>query len=241
MKLLSLGVGDAFTARYWSTCAAVEDGGRRLLVDCPHPIRRVLAGAGLDVGDLDAVVITHCHADHCSGLEGLLFFAWFVLGRKVTLAGHPEVLADLWDGHLRAGMARLIDARDHAARTLSLADYAEVVPLDERGAVEVAGFRVECRRTIHHVPTFALRIAAGGRSLGWSADTAFDEGLIAWLGEADRIVHETNLGAHTPYERLAALPDAVRSRMWLVHYPDAFDVERSAIPCLREGRRYTVG
>ena len=240
MNLLALGVGDAFSARYWSTCAVVESDGRRLLVDCPHPIRRVLAGGGLDVADLDAVVITHCHADHCSGLEGLLFFARFVLGRKVTLAAHPEVLADLWGGHLRAGMHRLICADDHHPEDLALEDYAHLVPLDERHPVEVGGFRVSCRRTIHHVPTFALRIAGGGRTLGWSADTAFDEGLVGWLAEADRLVHETNLGAHTPYERLLALPEEVRRRMWLVHYPDAFDPDASAIPCLREARRYPI-
>lgn len=242
LSFVALGVGDAFSARYWSTCALVEADGARLLVDCPHPIRKVLAstGGGVDVGDLDAVVITHLHADHCSGLEGLLYYSFFVLGRRTRLVIHPAVLADLWDGHLRAGMHTLIDAVGHRPRPCRLEDFAEVVLLDEARPVEVGPFALSCRRTIHHVPTAALRIAGGGRTLGWSADTAFDEGLIAWLSAADRFVHETNLGAHTPYERLAALPAAVRERMWLVHYPDAFDVEASAIPCLREGRRYEV-
>lgn len=241
MELVSLGVGDAFTARYWSTCAAVEAEGARLLIDCPHPIRRVLAGASLDVGDLDAVVITHNHADHVSGLEGLLFFSWFVLRRKLTLVAHPEVLADLWSGHLRAGMCRLIDPVTHAGHDHVLSDYAEIVPLDEARPVRVGPFSIACRRTIHHVPTFALRLEAGGASLGWSADTAYDEGLITWLAQADRLVHETNLGAHTPYEKLAALPEDLRRRMWLVHYLDHFDTEGSVIECLREGRRYVIG
>jgi hypothetical protein len=45
--------------------------------------------------------------------------------------------------------------------------------------------------------------------------TAFDPALIAWLGEADVVVHETNHGVHTPYGKLAALPVALRSRMRL--------------------------
>lgn len=247
MELLSLGVGDAFTARYWSTCALLRtptaDGELRLLIDCPHPIRRVLGAQGLDVADVDAVVITHCHADHVSGLEGLLFFAYFVLRRKLPLLAHPEVLEALWGGHLRAGMSRLLHRRDGELHPEDhvLSDYAEIVPLSLDAPTRFRGLTIECRRTIHHVPTTALRFRAPSGSLGWSADTAFDPGLVDWLAEADAFVHETNHGAHTPYASLVALPEAVRRKMWLVHYPDEFDVDGSAIPCLREGGRYRLG
>ena len=77
---------------------------------------------------------------------------------------------------------------------------------------------------------------AGGRTLGYSADTAFDPGLIDFLSAADLIIHETNLGpAHTPYEQLAALPADLRARMRLIHYPDGFDTSGSAIAALSEG------
>jgi ribonuclease BN (tRNA processing enzyme) len=216
--------------------------GAWLLLDCPHPIRKVLydSGTGLDVGDLLATVVTHLHADHASGLEGLGFFSHFALGRRARLLAHPDVLRDLWPHHLQAGMGRLIDATHHHGHDHAFDDYFDATELDEDHAVQIGPFRIECRRTIHHIPTFALRIHGGGRCLGWSADTAFDPTLIAWLGQADRIVHETNLGAHTPYEELAALPAELRDRMWLVHYPDDFDVGASTIACLEQGRRYDV-
>ena len=72
-------------------------------------------------------------------------------------------------------------------------------------------FLVECRRTIHSVPTFAFRITAGDRVLGYSADTAYDPTLIEWLADADLIVHEDETTTSqtreftTPYET-AALP-----------------------------------
>lgn len=242
MELVALGVGDAFTAKYHSTCAAVRAGGATLLIDCPHPIRKVMAdaGAGIDVGDLCGVVITHLHADHVSGLEGLLFYAHFVLQRRMTVLAHPDVLADLWDGHLRAGMHQLMQA-DGSMHPLTLGDVADVVPLSDRETVGHGPFSIDCRRTVHHIPTFAMQIRAGGASLGWSADTAFDESLIAWLAQCDRFVHETNLGVHTPYEKLAALPAAVRARMWINHYPDAFDLQSSIIEPLRQGSVYRVG
>jgi hypothetical protein len=119
-------------------------------------------------------------------------------------------------------------------------DFFDVVPLDEGRAVTVGRFSVECRKTIHHIPTTAVRIAAGGRRLGHSADTAFDPGLIAWLAEADLFVHETNHGVHTPYASLAALPGDLRARMRLTHYPDAFDLTASVIEPLHERRVYVV-
>jgi len=103
-------------------------------------------------------------------------------------------------------------------------------------------FSIECRKTIHHVPTTALRVrhAASGRTLGHSADTAFEPALIEWLARADLVVHETNYGVHTPYEKLAALPEDLRARMRLIHYPDDFDLAASVIEPLHQGRVYHV-
>ena len=101
-------------------------------------------------------------------------------------------------------------------------------------------FRIRARRTVHHVPTSALLVEAGGRTFGYSADTAFDPALIDFLSPADLILHETNLGpAHTPYDSLAALPADLRARMRLIHYPDGFDTSGSAIAALEEGEVLT--
>src|SRR5512142_1363515 len=98
MHFVPVGVGDAFSALHHSSAVAVEADGRRLLVDCPHPIRKVLrdaslrSGLALDVGSFDAVVLTHLHADHCSGLEDYAYYFRFVLRRRPVLAAHPRVL-----------------------------------------------------------------------------------------------------------------------------------------------------
>jgi len=242
LSVTPLGVGDAFSALYYSSCLAVECDGVRLLIDCPHPIRKILreSGAGLDVGDFHALLLTHLHADHCSGLEGWGYFSFFALQQKAVLYAHPLVLERLWAGHLAAGMEQLMHAIDQPPAAKQLDDYFDTRALDTDAAVTIGPFEVECRRTIHHVPTTALRIRANGRCLGYSADTAFDPELIDWLDAADLIVHETNFGVHTPYEKLAALPARVRDKMRLIHYPDSFDVAASTIECVRQGQRYDV-
>lgn len=240
-----VGVGDAFTARYHNACLLFQAGATRLLVDAPPALARALrdlslarpqeATVGLD--DVDHVLITHLHGDHVGGLEQLLFWRRFVTRRPACLHAVPEVLEGLWDTRLRGGMETLLDAPGGPSRSLRLEDYAEVVPLVP-GENRIGDLTLEHRPTIHHIPTSAIRVRAGARTIGYSADTAFDPSLIAWLERSDLFFHETNLGVHTPLASLAALPPETRARMRLIHYPDFHDVETSPIACAREGEAY---
>ena len=128
-------------------------------------------------------------------------------------------------------------------RQLTLADYCDRRDL-EAGVTRLGPLRIERRFTIHHIPTTALRISIEGRArplLGYSADTAFDPELIEWLAEAELIIHETNFGVHTPLPSLLTLPEALRARMRLIHYPDLLDPDTAPITCLREGQALELG
>jgi ribonuclease BN (tRNA processing enzyme) len=250
--LLPVGVGDAFTARHYTSCLALGVDDEWLLIDCPHPVRKMLRDASdraglsrpLDLDRFGAVAVSHLHADHSCGLEDLGYYSFFALGRRATVLMHPDASDRLWTGLLAAGMELVQSNPEAPPVQKQLTDYFELIDLDSGRPVKFGRFSIECRRTIHGIPTFALRITAGSRILGFSADTAYDPSLIEWLGSADLIVHEvTNLvhtGVHTPYEKLAALPESLRSKMHLTHYPDDFDVESSVIEPLREGRLYDV-
>jgi glyoxylase-like metal-dependent hydrolase (beta-lactamase superfamily II) len=239
-----VGVGDAFTAMHHNACLLVEGGGTRVLVDAPPALARALADLGerggprLGLDDVDHVIITHLHGDHMGGLEQLLYWRRFVTGRKATVWAIAEVHAGLWERRLAGGMEQLMDEAGVMHR-MRLEDYTEVRTLAP-GTARIGGLAIDWRPTIHHVPTSALRFEAAGARFGYSADTAFDPALVAWLGESELFFHETNLGVHTPLASLVALPEAVKARMRLIHYPDFHDVESSPIRCAREGDAYAL-
>ncbi|HET9683642.1 MAG TPA: ribonuclease Z [Gemmatimonadaceae bacterium] len=236
-----LGVGDAFSALHYTSSLLLEAAGMAILVDCPHPIRKMLregTNGRVDVQDVRGVVVTHLHADHASGLEGFAYYTHFMLGSRTPLIAGPEVLAQAWEGHLAVGMSVLRDAEGPHSKTFeSFFDPCPAVP----GVVVGFGpFAIEARPTHHHIPTYAFKIRAAGRTVGISGDTAFDEGLIEWLAPSDLIVHEANLGpAHTPYESLAALPSELRNRMRVTHLPDGFEPDGAVQP-LVQGQRLEV-
>src|SRR3954471_4703112 len=171
VRLIPLGVGEAFTARYYTTCLALGVDDVWLLVECPHPVRKMLreataeAGFPIDLDRVHGVALSHLHADHCSGLEDYGFYCYYALGRRASLAIHPEVSARLWDGLLTAGMGES-RARPGASPVRNrLDDFFDLVPLSTSGPVAFGPFSIECRPTIHPIPTTAFRIAVAGRTL----------------------------------------------------------------------------
>jgi ribonuclease BN (tRNA processing enzyme) len=247
LRLLSLGVGNAFSAVSYSTCLALEAEGRWLLIDCPHPIRKMMreaslsAGVTFDAADVYAVALTHLHADHASGLEGLAYYNRFFLNRPLQLLAHKSVSEHLWTGHLAAGMQYAKRESGGPIVEHRMADFFELHDLPDCKPFVCGPFSISTFPATHSVPTTALFIEAGGRKFGYSADTAYDPQLIEWLSPADLIVHEANEDyPHTPYERLAELPENLRKKMLVVHYPDGFEPAGREVELMRQGQCYSV-
>jgi ribonuclease BN (tRNA processing enzyme) len=240
LEVIALGVGDAFSVKHHTSSLLLCCDGAWLGVDCPDRYREALesaarsSGRTLDLGAIDDMLVTHLHGDHVNGLEGIAFWKHFVEAKRLRLHLTSEARAEIWEHRLRAPMERLWDGRRFIEMTFD--DYFDSRTLSWEEESNIGPFRVRIRRTQHHIPTAAIRVEAGGRSVGYSADTAFDHGLIEWLSAADLVIHETNFGpAHTSYESLATLPDSFRRRMRLIRYPDSFDVSASSIACIAEG------
>ncbi len=74
------------------TAAVIEiDGQARLLIDTPPEVRLQLVGAGVDT--VDAVLYTHEHADHVSGIDDLRAIS--VRRGSLPVYGPPETIVQL--------------------------------------------------------------------------------------------------------------------------------------------------
>lgn len=239
-EVLVLGVGDTFSERYHSTSLLLMCDGFSLAIDCPDMYRGVLkdasrvSGRSIELSGVNDILITHVHGDHMNGLEGVAFYKHFVEQKKLNLITSNEVRANIWDERLKASMGVLWNGASFVSKAFD--DYFDFRPLNWEGPIAIGPFEVRSKKTKHHVPTSALLVTAKGRTLGYSADTAFDPELIDFLSPADLIIHETNFGpAHTRYDALAQLPVTLRNKMKLIHYSDLFDTEESGIKCASQG------
>ena len=125
---------------------AVEFAGRTVLIDTPPELR--LQCVANDIRHVDAVLLTHAHADHLAGMDDLRRFNWLAQS-MLDIHGTPETLAVVQ----RMFAYAFEDEPDYPsykpALTLRPIDHTplelfehEVLPLRlMHGPMEVLGFR----------------------------------------------------------------------------------------------------
>ncbi len=176
----------------------VRSGRSALQFDAGRATTLRLAEAGLDLGDLTAVFVTHHHSDHLVGLPDLAMTRWLegdpagVPALPVVVPAGPAVdvvaaLLEPWAEEMamraahtgRAGVAR-IDVRPFPANAEPQQVYA------------TADATVEAVVVRHHpvVPAVAYRVTTGDGAVVISGDTAVCEEVEALAAGADVLVHE---------------------------------------------------
>jgi ribonuclease BN (tRNA processing enzyme) len=124
-----------------SSALIVDD--RVFLVDCGRGSPSAFVGAGLDFTRLEAVFITHLHADHTGDLPGMLLYPWGIRGGdegplapiRVYGPSRPDVLPE---GDANFSRDTTIDAELPAPGTADLVEkildayayHLNVMPLD---------------------------------------------------------------------------------------------------------------
>ena len=225
-KITFLGSASAFYDDFdnYQSNILIEKNGRKLLLDCGTDIRFSLRDAGLKMTDITDLYISHAHADHIGGMEGLGFVKKFTPGQeKPNLFVSSMIAKDLWDKSLAGGMESL------QGDVADLSTYFNVKKICPNGSFVWEGITFELVQVIHimngyvFVPSFGLMFTLGGKKIFWTSDTQFAPNQIMdFYGQADLIFHDCETafksGVHAHYDDLNTLPPVVKNKIWLYHY-----------------------
>lgn len=225
MKFQFAGVGSAGTTPdYWQSNMVVTAGNQRLLIDCGGDIRFALWELGLSHQDINAVYISHLHADHIGGLEWLGFNTYFdqkCVRPKMYIV--EELIKPLWKS-LKAGM------QSHEGIVLNLESFFEVCPIKINESFAFGDAKFYPVQTVHVmngfgiVHSYGLMIERGSRKTFLTTDTQFCPRQIEkFYHMADLVFQDCETtsyrsGVHAHYDDLKTLEDGVKSKMRLYHY-----------------------
>jgi ribonuclease BN (tRNA processing enzyme) len=183
-----------------------------------------------DPESLDAVVISHMHADHFLDVVPLRYALKYgerSRNRKVALylpPGGEELLREL------------VGAFHSEAGGDFIGDVFDVRAYDPENELRVGDVTMRFAPTTHYIATFAIRFETRDASLTYSADTAPDTrvaalatGSTAFLCEAtlnERGEAERPRGHSSAREAAGMATTAGAGRLLLTHYPASADVRQ---------------
>lgn len=189
-ELLCIGTSDAFGAggRLQSAYLLRTAGGAALL-DCGQTTLSGLSAQNIDRGEVDAVIISHFHADHFGGLPLLLQAARYIDERRapLTIAGPPGL-----EARLRQAAHSLGHEIEPGALgfPLRFAEFSAARSI-EAGPVQVRGF--ETFHTPASRPHGMVVEAGGGVRVAYSGDTGWFDELPARVSGAALFLCECTL------------------------------------------------
>ena len=238
MKLTVLGKSPAWQDAD-GACSGylVTEGDTTLLLDCGNGVFGKLRKYH-DYVDVDAIVISHLHADHFADLIPYGFALRFAPRQQPVpidpwpgtddparpkLFGPPgshQFLDDL-DGSWNLGR--------HFEQAFETSEY------DPAGSIEVGPLKITFREVPHYVTTYAITVTGpdGGRIV-YGADCCPNDALVEFAEDAELLITESTLprpertgvrGHLTPAEAGEHAAKARAKQLMLTHISDEIDPE----------------
>ncbi|MHB2016831.1 MAG: cyclic nucleotide-binding domain-containing protein [Candidatus Xenobia bacterium] len=217
---------------------------RGILVDPPVDSTIWLRHHGIPPKIVDAIILSHCHADHDAGT-----FQKILEESKVDVYTTPTVLGTLMRKY-------------SALSELSLAFLRRLFryrPVTIGSPIRIHGAEFRFFYSLHSIPTIGFEMFYGGKSLVFSGDTLNEpdtiqqmceqgvmtemrrDSLLNFPWERTLILHEAGVPPiHTKASFLATLPEDVKERVRLVHIAEKDIPEGSGLHGASPGIENTI-
>jgi ribonuclease BN (tRNA processing enzyme) len=212
----------------------VQEDGYALLLDCGNGVFSKLR-TYRDYVDVDAVLITHLHADHFLDLVPFSYALTYAPRQQpVPVAGwpgtdhpaRPVLQAPLGASEMFRDICKHWADEELIARAFDLCEYR---PGDE---LELGPLSIRFCEVPHYTPTFAVDVSANGGRFTFSADCRPNEELVRFAHGTDLFLIEATLprpertglrGHLTPGEAGDHGRRASAKRLVITHFSDELD------------------
>ncbi len=214
----------------------VEEDGYRLLLDCGNGVFSKLRGV-CDYVDVDAVLISHLHADHFLDLVPYSYaLSYAPRQQPVPVGGWPGT-----DSPARPELYVPHDGPEMFRRIVSCWGQEDLVDsafaLQEYGAQDeltLGPISVRFCEVPHYTLTHAVQLSSGSSRFTYGADCRPNAELVRFAQDSDVLMIEATLprperngvrGHLTPREAGEHGREAGARRLVLTHYSDEMDPE----------------
>jgi ribonuclease BN (tRNA processing enzyme) len=239
----------------------VQEGDFTLLLDCGNGVFSKLRCV-CDYVDVDAVLISHLHADHFMDLLPFSYGLTYAPRQQpVAVAGwagtntpaRPHLYAPQGAAEMFRQITSLFGADDLVERAFHVHQYGSP---DE---LHVGPFTIKLREVPHFTTTFAADLASNGSRFTYGADCGPNNALVELARDTDLLMIEATLprpertgerGHLTPSEAGEHGRRAGARRIVLTHYSDELDSEAALADAIstfggevemaRDGAVYTL-
>ncbi|GAA1440735.1 MBL fold metallo-hydrolase [Nocardiopsis tropica] len=172
-----------------ASCYMLEADGYRLLLDMGNGALGALQRY-IDIYSVDAVYLSHLHADHCFDLCSYWVARMF----------HPEGAKPRIPVYGPRGVAdRVAEAYglEPDPGMTEVFDFHELVP----GALEIGPFTARVDYVNHPVEAFGIRLEHGGASMAYSGDTGVCDSLVELATDTDLFLCEAAFQDHLEHPK----------------------------------------
>lgn len=221
-----LGSGDAFgSGGRYQACLMLSGGGGNVLIDCGATSLTAMKRFGVDPSSIETVLISHLHGDHFGGLPFLILDGQFSRREAPLLVAGPPTIEE----RTKASMEALFPGSSSVQRRFDV-EYCELPP---RLHIAVGPAAVTAYPVEHASggPAYGLRVQYGDRTIAYSGDTEWTDGLVDLARGADVFVCEAyffdkSIKFHLDYATLKANFDLLQCERVIVTHMSQSMLER---------------
>jgi len=195
--------------------------GRNILIDCGPGIWRALGLNGIEIDEIELILLSHFHPDHIGDIPAIFLQKYLQnKDRKLVIAGPNSI--DHW-------YTKLVSLYGGWIKELAI----ECIPISEK-VYSYGKYKIESGFTGHTKDSICLKITdESNKSLFYSGDSDYNEELIrvgrncdAGIIEASNTI-ETKIEGHMTPQLAAqmALNSGIKKLILTHHYPEVMNTD----------------